>query len=119
MVTARGVEKRYGRKRALRPVELELHIGDDTGALWYDEDWPDVPELKFLPSYQTRPGATVFDLGAHQGVYALMLADAVRPRGRVIAVEANRFNFDVLRENCRRKSERPPRADSSATRCDR
>jgi FkbM family methyltransferase len=93
---ARSVRHRYG------PVELELHIGDDTGALWYDEDWPDVPELKFLPSYQTRPGATVFDLGAHQGVYALMLADAVRPRGRVIAVEANRFNLDVLRENCRR-----------------
>jgi FkbM family methyltransferase len=93
---ARRVRHQYG------PVKLELHIGDTTGALWYDEEWPDVPELKFLPRYQTRPGATVFDLGAHQGVYALMLAAAVRRRGRVIAVEANRFNVDVTRENCRR-----------------
>jgi FkbM family methyltransferase len=92
---ARTVRHQYG------PVQLTLHIGDPNGAAWYDTEWPDVPELKFLPRYQTRPGATVFDLGAHQGVYALMLADAVRPRGRVIAVEANRFNVDVVRANCR------------------
>jgi FkbM family methyltransferase len=92
---ARRVRHQYG------PVQLTLHIGDPTGAAWYDEEWPDVPELKFLPGHQTRPGATVFDLGAHQGVYALMLAHAVRPGGRVVAVEANRFNVDVIRANCR------------------
>ena len=92
---ARTVRHQYG------PVRLTLHIGDPNGAAWYDEEWPDVPELKFLPQYQTRPGATVFDLGAHQGVYALMLADAVGPHGRVIAVEANRFNVDCVRANCR------------------
>ena len=30
-----------------------------------------------------------------------MLADAVGPGGRVIAVEANRFNVDVIKVNCR------------------
>ena len=98
-------ERGFRRVRTVRhqygPVRLSLHIGDPTGAAWYDMEWADVPELKFLPRYQTRPGATVFDLGAHQGVYALMLADAVSPGGRVIAVEANRFNVDVVRENCR------------------
>jgi FkbM family methyltransferase len=93
---ARRVRHQYG------PVKLKLHIGDPLAADWYDEEWPDVPELKFLPRYQTRPGATVFDLGAHQGVYALMLAHAVGPGGRVVAVEANRFNVDVIRVNCRR-----------------
>jgi FkbM family methyltransferase len=92
---ARRVRHQYG------PVQLSLHIGDPNGTAWYDEEWPDVPELKFLPQYQTRPGATVFDLGAHQGVYALMLADAVGPRGRVIAVEANRFNVDCIKVNNR------------------
>jgi FkbM family methyltransferase len=92
---ARTVRHQYG------PVRLRLHIGDPNGADWYDAEWPDVPELKFLPRYQTRPGTTVFDLGAHQGVYALMLAHAVGRHGRVIAVEANRFNVDVIRANCR------------------
>jgi FkbM family methyltransferase len=82
------------------PVRLTLHVGDPNGAAWYDEEWPDVPELKFLPRYQTRPGATVFDLGAHQGVYALMLAAAVGRHGRVIAVEANPFNVDCIKVNC-------------------
>ena len=92
---ARKVRHQYG------PVRLTLHIGDPNGEAWYDEEWPDVPELKFLPRYQTRPGTTVFDLGAHQGVYALMLADAVGRRGRVIAVEANQFNVDYIKVNCR------------------
>jgi FkbM family methyltransferase len=94
---ARRVRHQYG------PVKLKLHIGDPLAADWYDVEWPepDVGELKFLPRYQTRPGATVFDLGAHQGVYALMLAHAVGPGGRVVAVEANRFNVDVIRVNCR------------------
>ena len=64
---ARRVRHQYG------PVQLSLHIGDPNGEAWYDEEWPDVPELKFRPRYQTRRGTTVFDLGAHQGVYALML----------------------------------------------
>jgi FkbM family methyltransferase len=94
---ARRVRHQYG------PVRLSLHIGDPMAAEWYDVEWPepDIGELRFLPRYQTRPGATVFDLGAHQGVYALMLAHAVGGRGRVIAVEANRFNVDVMGVNCR------------------
>jgi FkbM family methyltransferase len=71
---------------------------ESRGTTW---NGPTSPELKFLPRYQTRPGATVFDLGAHQGVYALMLANAVGQRGRVIAVEANQFNVDCLKVNCR------------------
>lgn len=90
----RTVRHQYG------PIPLSLHIGDPNGADWYDTEWPDVPELKFLPRYQTRPGATVFDLGAHQGVYALMFAHAVGSRGRVVAVEANQFNVDCMAMNC-------------------
>jgi FkbM family methyltransferase len=94
---ARRVRHQYG------PVQLTVHIGDPVAEEWYDLDWPepDIKELHFLPRFQTRPGATVFDLGAHQGVYALMLAQAVSPGGRVVAVEANRFNVEVIGVNCR------------------
>ena len=47
---ARTVRHQYG------PVQLSLHIGDPNGAAWYDEEWRDVPELRFLPRFQTRPG---------------------------------------------------------------
>src|SRR5947209_4100963 len=41
----------------------------------------------------------VFDLGAHQGVIARMIAAQVRPGGRVLAVEAEPHNAKVARRN--------------------
>ena len=48
-----------------------------------------------------KPGAIVFDLGAHQGVVALMLARIVGGEGRVVAVEAEPANADAAVENGR------------------
>ncbi|HEY5491738.1 MAG TPA: FkbM family methyltransferase [Gemmatimonadaceae bacterium] len=45
------------------------------------------------------PGARVFDLGAHQGVVALMLAGIVGPEGQVIAVEAVPHNARIATQN--------------------
>jgi FkbM family methyltransferase len=42
-----------------------------------------------------RPGMTVFDIGANQGVYALLFADLVRP-GRVFAFEPEPVIFQQL-----------------------
>jgi FkbM family methyltransferase len=71
---------------------LTVELTDPLAAGWYDSDWPDLPEIKALRARRLRPGATVFDLGAHHGVVALMLAREVRPGGRVVAVEANPHN---------------------------
>lgn len=91
----RVVSHRYG------DFTLTVCIADELGRLWYDVDWPDFPELQFLASHRLRPGATVFDLGAHQGVVALAVSKFVQPGGRVIAVEANPFNAGLVDVNCR------------------
>ena len=80
---------------------LKVVLRDILAAEWYDHDWPEPMEIAFLKSRSLRPGATVFDLGAHQCVVALMLADAVGNTGKVVALEANDHNFVVAQENIR------------------
>jgi FkbM family methyltransferase len=60
---------------------------------------PEPQEITALRPW-LKPGSVVFDLGAHQAVVALMLADIVGPNGRVVAVEAYAHNADVARRNC-------------------
>jgi FkbM family methyltransferase len=78
---------------------LEIEIADPMGQGWYDCDWPVPPEIELLSGRRLRPGACVFDLGAHQSVVALMLARVVGPGGRVVAVEANPHNARASRRN--------------------
>lgn len=94
----RVVSHQYG------DFKLNVCIADELGRLWYDVDWADFPEFEFLARHRLRPGATVFDLGAHQGVVALALERFVNPGGRVIAVEANPFNAGLIDINRRLNS---------------
>ena len=59
----------------------------------------ELPEITFLKHKRLKQGALVFDLGAHHGVIAMLLARIVGDTGRVIAIEAGEHNFDVLNEN--------------------
>ncbi len=79
---------------------LRVAIRDELAAGWYDHDWPRQPEIDLLTNGRLREGATVFDIGAHQGVVALMLAREVGPTGTVVAVEAEPHNVRVARLNC-------------------
>ena len=72
--------------------ELEVELVDPMGAGWYDHDWPELREIALLKQHGLRPGARVFDIGAHQCVVALMLSKAVGPSGSVLAVEASPEN---------------------------
>jgi FkbM family methyltransferase len=81
--------------------QLKVLIADGLGEGWYDKDWEPLEELELLASGKLRPGATVFDLGAHQGVVAMLMAKAVGPTGRVIAIEGMKHNCDVANENLR------------------
>jgi hypothetical protein len=79
---------------------LRLQLRDPLGDGWYDHDWWDTqPELELLKAGRLRPGAIVFDLGAHQGVVALILAREVGHSGVVVAVEAAAHNAAVAEEN--------------------
>jgi FkbM family methyltransferase len=74
-------------------------VSDPLALGWYDSDWPEPEEISLLRRHKLKPGATVFDLGAHQGVVALILGDAVGSSGKVVAVEANPHNADAARRN--------------------
>jgi FkbM family methyltransferase len=89
----RTVEHRYGKK------SLRVRLEDPLAEAWYDQDWDEPPEVAFLRSHGLSAGGTVFDLGAHQGVVALLLADVVGTSGSVVAVEATSHNARVATIN--------------------
>jgi FkbM family methyltransferase len=89
----RIVQHQYG------DVVLKVELADPLAAGWYDHDWASLPELALLRRGKLQPGALVFDIGAHQGVVAMMLARAVGPAGRVIAVEPSAHNAAMCARN--------------------
>jgi len=80
-------------------IGLRVRIADKISARWYDRDFDELPEITFLKQRRLKRGALVFDLGAHHGIIALLLARIVGDSGRVIAIEAGQHNFDVANEN--------------------
>lgn len=91
--TARAVRHVYG------SGPLWVWLADPLAEGWYDRDWPELPEIAELRGGGLRPGARVFDVGAHQGVVAMMLAREVAPDGLVVAVEPSAHNAAVARRN--------------------
>jgi FkbM family methyltransferase len=90
----------YVAKRRYGDAALSVHIEDEMGKSWYDHDWRTPAEIETLAARgRLRTGARVFDVGAHQGVVAMMLGGIVGPTGQVVAVEATAHNADVARRN--------------------
>jgi FkbM family methyltransferase len=84
----------YGRR------SLSVHVTDTMAQGWYDHDWPLPAEIGLLAERgRLREGALVFEIGAHQGVVAMMLGDRVGPGGRVVAMEAALHNAEVAWRN--------------------
>jgi FkbM family methyltransferase len=87
-------------ERLYRGHRLRLQISDAMAESWYDHDWNEaIPELDILCSRKLKRGATVFDIGAHQAVVALVMAREVGPEGKVIAVEAEAWNAKAAEIN--------------------
>jgi FkbM family methyltransferase len=89
----RTVEHQFGHSH------LKAVIADHVAAAWYDTDCQEPSQFTFLKHHSMKPGARVFDLGAHQGIVALMIADAVTPGGKVVAVEASPRNAEIATRN--------------------
>ncbi len=97
-------ERRFGPHTVVNKYggrELRIHIADWIGREWYGKGIHELEEIRLLSQYRLRPGARVFDIGAHQCVVALMLAGVVGETGRVIAVEADYHNARVGRVNAK------------------
>lgn len=80
-------------------LTLRIQLADELSEGWYDKDTSEQPEITFLRRHRLQPGATVFDLGAHQCIIATVLAKTVGPMGKVIALEANQHNANVGQRN--------------------
>ncbi len=78
---------------------LRIQIADPLAGGWYDRDWLEPPAIELLRRHRLREGALVFNIGAHQGVIALILAKVVGSPGRVVAVEAMDFNAAAADRN--------------------
>jgi len=82
-------------------IPLRLRLVDALGESWYDHDWPELVEFPSVHRKRLRPGGVVFDLGAHQGMVAMILGTAVGPTGQVIAVEGSAHNARAAAANVR------------------
>jgi FkbM family methyltransferase len=89
----------YEARHKYAGFDLNIHITDRTGRLWYDHDWEELPEHTFLRTRKLKTGARVFDLGAHQAVVALMVSRMVGETGSVIALEPGQHNFETALKN--------------------
>lgn len=89
----RIVSHRYGRHN------LHMNIHDRVAEEWYDRDWALPPEIAFLSEGRVPATGRIFDLGAHQCLIAMLMGRELVPGGTVVAVEANRHNFEIARSN--------------------
>jgi FkbM family methyltransferase len=79
--------------------KLRVSIEDGLAKGWYDHDWGIMAEISSLSESRLKSGALVFDLGAHQGVVAMILARKVGQNGKVVAAEPIPHNFAVMGRN--------------------
>jgi FkbM family methyltransferase len=56
-------------------------------------------EKESLPHFKPNYGDFVIDVGSHIGHYTLIAAKLVGPKGKVIAIEADPKNFEILNKN--------------------
>lgn len=85
----------------LRGLDLVLRPTNDVEtSMLFGPQFYDRRELDFLES-QLRPGDTFLDVGCYVGVYALVAARRVGPKGRVIAVEMDPRNVQRIRGHAR------------------
>jgi FkbM family methyltransferase len=81
-----------GLKMRLQPEQCV-----DGGLLFYPQLY-DRYEIQFLREF-LQPGDTFLDVGANIGFYSLQASQSVGASGRVLAIEADPFNYTKLSEN--------------------
>jgi len=105
---ARALLERLSRGRVLErrlPPELGGHTllvsPDAAMKLWRRDLRQADPPLLRMARELVRPGATVWDVGANVGLFAVAAAYLAGPGGRVLAVEADDWLASLLRRSAR------------------
>ncbi|MFF0223199.1 FkbM family methyltransferase [Streptomyces sp. NPDC004629] len=89
---------------------LPAHLDSDVGALQIDGDdtiiRPEIAETRRWEADEdaairktVTAGTTVLDIGAHIGYFSLLMSQLVQSHGRVISVEADAWNHQLLVQN--------------------
>src|SRR6516164_6455598 len=90
----RGITERRKEKRRLRALDGQNYA--KVHALLRDSGYVYEKELFLLPQLLST-GATVFDIGANDGIYAWNLSRMVGPMGLVVSVEPGQRAFQALK----------------------
>ena len=94
---AHGHDESHGRDRHGNPEDLEAYLAkleDPDRIAWQKPD-------EVVRALGLREGAVACDLGAGPGVFALRLARAVGPSGRVHAIDVEPRMVEILRARAR------------------
>lgn len=83
------------RKHVYEGCPLNIYIFDQVSKLWYDHDW-ERGEISYL---KVKPGSRIFNIGAHQGVVALVFSKIVGDKGSVVAVEMDKKHTEIAKIN--------------------
>lgn len=93
--------KPYVIKTSIEGVDFDFLIADSDGREWYDIGatgsiwW----ELAFWRDVLAAPGDVIIECGGHHGATALVLAEYVGEKGKVITIEALARNFSTIQKN--------------------
>ncbi len=79
-------------------MELDPQECVDSELLFYPQLY-DRPEITYL-RHALKPGDVFLDIGSNIGIYSLVAAQTLQKKGRVIAIEADPYNFAKLQRNC-------------------
>ncbi|NTI74873.1 FkbM family methyltransferase [Rhizobium rhizogenes] len=86
------------RERIVGPHKFDIHIEDELGRQWYS--YPNQWQSERQWWVDTiKPGATVLEVGAHQGLTTVLLALCTGPTGVVHAWEASPNNASIIARN--------------------
>ena len=92
--TLMGVIGREGLRRVINGMDEVILLPRFRSISAYE------PEYYSHLMAQMRPGDVVADVGAHIGLYTVVLAKRVGPEGKVIAFEPDPENFKTLSTHC-------------------
>ena len=58
-----------------------------------------IREDEIIEKFRPKQGSIVIDVGAHVGRYTIIASKRVGPNGKVVAIEADPSNFEILKRN--------------------
>ena len=87
--------------------QLAVFDGDSLSVPWYGAGWTAQSRTEFgeLQKLPIPRNGLIFDLGAHQGVVAILLRRMLVPSGRVVAVEIDPLNAGFCTKNIAKNNE--------------